>query len=83
VLGRDQITCLHDRNGDGEADFYENFCNDFATSPAGHDFVACLETDAAGNFYFVHATAGLLKVDAAGKQVACPADQTVRVGRSA
>ena len=27
VLGRDQITRLHDLNGDGEADFYENFCN--------------------------------------------------------
>ena len=28
VLGRDQITRLHDLNGDGEADFYENFNND-------------------------------------------------------
>ena len=25
VLGRDQITRLHDTNGDGEADFYENY----------------------------------------------------------
>ena len=25
TLGRDQITRLHDENGDGEADFYENF----------------------------------------------------------
>jgi len=25
VLGRDQITRLHDLNGDGEADFYEDF----------------------------------------------------------
>src|SRR5690606_4301370 len=28
VLGRDQITRLHDLNGDGEADYYENFNND-------------------------------------------------------
>jgi len=28
VLGRDQITRLHDLNNDGEADFYENFNND-------------------------------------------------------
>jgi hypothetical protein len=27
VLGRDQITRLHDVNGDGEADFYECFSN--------------------------------------------------------
>ncbi|MDB5336827.1 MAG: hypothetical protein JWN70_2446, partial [Planctomycetaceae bacterium] len=28
VLGRDQISALHDLNHDGEADFYENFNND-------------------------------------------------------
>ncbi len=53
VLGRDQITRLHDRNDDGEADFYETFNDDAQTSPAGHDFSACLETDPAGNFYYV------------------------------
>ena len=30
VLGRDQITRLHDLNADGEADFYENFNNDIS-----------------------------------------------------
>ena len=34
VLGRDQITKLHDLNGDGEADFYENFNNDCEVTPA-------------------------------------------------
>lgn len=53
VLGRDQITRLHDLNGDGEADFYENFCNLIDTSNGGHDYVTSLEADAAGNFYFV------------------------------
>ena len=43
VLGRDQITRLHDPNGDGEADFYENFCNLIATSTGGHDYVTSLE----------------------------------------
>ncbi len=52
VLGRDQITRLHDDNGDGEADRYENFFNAITTTP-GHDYVTCLERDAAGNFYFV------------------------------
>ena len=33
VLGRDQITRLVDLNGDGEADFYENFNNDGKVTP--------------------------------------------------
>jgi len=53
VLGRDQITVLHDENRDGEADRYENFCNLIDTSTGGHDYVTCLERDAAGNFYYV------------------------------
>ena len=48
VLGRDQITRLHDLNGDGEADFYECFSNAYRTSPAGHDFICGLQRDAAG-----------------------------------
>jgi glucose/arabinose dehydrogenase len=53
VLGRDQITRLHDLDGDGEADFYENFCNAIDTSTSGHDYVTSLEKDDSGNFYFV------------------------------
>lgn len=53
VIGRDQITRLQDFNDDGEADFYENFHNAIQTSDGGHDFVACLESDRAGNFYYV------------------------------
>ena len=53
VLGRDQITRLRDLNGDGEADFYENFCNLTKTSTGGHEYVTSLEKDDAGNFYFV------------------------------
>ena len=53
VLGRDRITRLHDENGDGEADFYESFFDGIATSTGGHDYVTCLETDAAGNLYYV------------------------------
>ena len=48
VLGRDQITRLHDLNGDGEADFYECVSNAYDTSPAGHDFICGLQRDAAG-----------------------------------
>lgn len=53
VLGRDQITRLHDQNADGEADFYESFSNLIQTSPGGHDYVTSLEKDDAGNFYYV------------------------------
>ncbi len=68
VLGRNQITRLHDKNGDGEADFYECFSNAYVTSPAGHDFICGLQRDAAGNFYTVSGNQGLLKVSADGKR---------------
>ena len=52
VLGRDQITRLHDLDHDGEADFYENFNNDVHVTPNFHEFTFDLQTDAQGNFYF-------------------------------
>ena len=54
VLGRDQITRLHDINGDGEADFYENFNNDCLVAENFHCFTLNLETDSQGNFYYAH-----------------------------
>ena len=53
VLGRDQITRLHDLNGDGEADFYECFNNDVMITQNFHEFIFDLQTDPEGNFYFV------------------------------
>jgi glucose/arabinose dehydrogenase len=53
VLGRDQITRLHDLNGDGEADYYECFNNDVAIGAHYHEFALNLETDSRGNFYFI------------------------------
>ncbi len=52
VLGRDQITRLHDLDGDGEADYYENFNNDGPTAPSFHSFAMELHTDREGNFYY-------------------------------
>jgi putative heme-binding domain-containing protein len=69
VLGRDQITRLHDLNGDGEADFHECVSNAYTTSPAGHDFVCGLERDAAGNFYTASSQQGLLRISADGRRV--------------
>ena len=66
VLGRDRITELVDENGDGEADLYRNFCGLIDTSAGGHDYVACLEVDSAGNFYYVDPR-GVHRVSADGK----------------
>jgi hypothetical protein len=52
VLGRDQITRFHDFDGDGEADFYENFNNECGVTPAYHEFAHDLQTDSQGNFYY-------------------------------
>jgi hypothetical protein len=56
VTGRDQITILHDRDNNGEADFYENFNNDVIASDNFHEFTMHLETDSKGNFYFTKGT---------------------------
>ena len=52
VLGRDQITRLHDLNGDGETDYYECFNNDCVVTDNYHEFALDLQTDSAGNFYY-------------------------------
>jgi hypothetical protein len=62
VLGRDQITRLHDLNRDWEADFYENFNNDCEVTANFHEFACDLNTDPTGNFYFTKA-APLLGTD--------------------
>ena len=69
VLGRDQITRLHDLNANGEADFYECVTNAYETSPGGHDFVTGLEVGPDGLWYFVSATQGVCRVAADGKSV--------------
>ncbi len=67
VLGRDQITRLHDQNGDGEADFYECFSNAYPTSTGGHDFISGLQRDSAGRFYTASSKSGLLRIAADGR----------------
>ncbi len=62
VLGRDQVTRLHDLNGDDEADFYECVTNGYATSQGGHDYVIGLESDAQGRFYTSSGNQGMLRL---------------------
>ena len=52
TVADDQITRFHDTNGDGEADFYETFNNDWDLTSGFHAFCFDLHTDQAGNFYF-------------------------------
>lgn len=51
VLGRDQVTRLHDLNGDDEADFYECVTNEYPTSP-GNSFALTLHQDDEGTLYW-------------------------------
>ncbi|WP_197533582.1 DUF6797 domain-containing protein [Symmachiella dynata] len=69
VQCRDQLVRLHDRNQDGEADYYECFSNAFETSPAGHDFICGLQCDDAGNFYTVSGNQGIVRISPDGKNV--------------
>lgn len=53
--GRDQITRYYDLNHDGEADYYENYCNLYTSSQGFHEFVFDLQRDGQGNFYLAKA----------------------------
>ena len=52
VLDRGQITRLHDLNNDGEADFYENYANDFGGYDRSHSHTFGLHRTADGTFHF-------------------------------
>jgi hypothetical protein len=55
VSARDGILRFYDLNGNGEADYYENFNNEVMSTRGFHEFVFDLQRDAAGNFYFAKA----------------------------
>ncbi len=52
VTCRDQLTILHDLNGDNEIDFYQCLNNDHQVTEHFHEFAMGLQTDAEGNFYY-------------------------------
>ena len=52
VTCRDQLVRLHDLDGDGEMDFYENFNSDHQVTEHFHEFAMGLQTDEQGNFYY-------------------------------
>ncbi|MBS0265076.1 MAG: c-type cytochrome [Planctomycetes bacterium] len=49
---RDQLVILHDLNGDGETDYYQNLNNDHQVTEHFHEFAMGLQTDSEGNFYY-------------------------------
>ncbi|AKP52968.1 DUF6797 domain-containing protein [Cyclobacterium amurskyense] len=51
VYGKDGITRLHDLNGDGVADFYENFSNIMAQSIETREWASDMVADPKGGFY--------------------------------
>jgi len=67
VLGSDQITRLHDLNGDNEADFYECVTNDYPTT-GGHDFCTSLQQDDTGRLYWSVSSGdlGVVRMDSSG-----------------
>jgi putative heme-binding domain-containing protein len=52
VICRDQLTVLHDLNGDDEIDYYECLNNDHQVTEHFHEFAMGLQTDDDGNFYY-------------------------------
>jgi hypothetical protein len=52
VACRDQIALIHDKNGDGEADFIEAFNSDHQVTEHFHEFAMGLQVDPEGNFYY-------------------------------
>lgn len=76
VTCKDRVVRLRDVNGDGEADFYENFSADTDVSIFFHAFNFDLQTDAEGNFYYAkagqytdHALPGaIIKISPDGKR---------------
>ncbi len=53
VSNEDELTILHDLNGNGEADYYENFHNLISPGAGAWSQAFGLEADKDGNFYIV------------------------------
>ena len=54
TVGDDQITRYHDLNGDDEADYHENFNNDWELTTSFHEFCFDLQRAPNGDFYFAY-----------------------------
>jgi azurin len=52
ILDRGQIYRIHDTNNDGEADYYENYANDFGGYNQSHSHTFGLHRTSNGSFHF-------------------------------
>lgn len=57
TFGRDGLIRLHDRNGDGEADFYENFSNLAVQTNESREFPLDMVAKPGGGFYLAKGAA--------------------------
>lgn len=57
VIQRSELTRLHDKNGDGLADFYEVVCNDWGMTGNYHEFAFGIVKDSQKNIYITLGTA--------------------------
>lgn len=69
VMCRDQITALHDQNGDQEADFHECVSRAQNASAGAHDFITGLQRDKQGRWYFASGNEGVCRVSADGTKL--------------
>ena len=77
VSNEDELTILHDRSGNGEADYYENFRNLIAPGQGAWRQAFGLEVDAEGNFYFargrghrqLETSNGVFRISPDGKEI--------------
>ncbi|MCA9139763.1 MAG: c-type cytochrome, partial [Planctomycetales bacterium] len=86
VTCKDRLTKLHDKDENGEADFYESFSADQDVSVNFHAFNFDLQTDNEGNFYYAKSGHGtdsdipgaVIKVSSDGlqRQVYCTGFRT-------
>lgn len=58
VICRNQLTRLEDVNGDGEADLHHSLCHELSTRGGDHAYAMRLESDRAGNLYFLKSSEG-------------------------
>jgi mono/diheme cytochrome c family protein len=75
VSGEDELTILHDRNGNGEADYYQNFHNLIAPGAGAWRQAFGLEVDSEGNFYFARGRGradqsnGIVRISSDGRKM--------------
>src|SRR5690606_28278093 len=75
VFGEEGIVRLHDLNGDGEADFYENFSNAMDQSTESREYAGDMVAASDGSFFIAKGGS-----NAGGPGITPKVDQSFRAG---